>query len=390
MPLAHLDRPFDYAVPAAMADAARARRRVKVRFAGQDVDGYVVARVATSDHPGRLAPLRRVVSAEPVLAPQVAALTADARRAVRRHPVRRAPAGRPAAARDHREASRPRPSRSPRPSDAAAAEAAWAGHDAGAAFLRHLADGWQPARGVGRRPGDRLAGAWSPHAAAATYAGGRGALVVRARRQGRRPGRRRAHRGPRARASTSRSPPTPGPAGATATSWPSAAGAAPGRRRHPRRGLRARSTTSGLVVIWDDGDDLHAEPRAPYPHTRETLLLRAEREGAAALVGGFVRTVEARVPPPHRLGPRARRRPATVLRERVTGLDRRRHRPRPRAATRSRARPGSRARCTTRSATRSSDGPVLVQTPRLGYAAALACERCRTPARCAACQGRWR
>jgi primosomal protein N' (replication factor Y) len=36
-------------------------------------------------------------------------------------------------------------------------------------------------------------------------------------------------------------------------------------------------------------------------------------------------------------------------------------------------------------------GPVLVQTPRLGYAAALACERCRTAARCpalaGACQG---
>jgi primosomal protein N' (replication factor Y) len=32
-------------------------------------------------------------------------------------------------------------------------------------------------------------------------------------------------------------------------------------------------------------------------------------------------------------------------------------------------------------------GPVLVQTPRLGYANALACERCRTPARCAACRG---
>ncbi len=48
----------------------------------------------------------------------------------------------------------------------------------------------------------------------------------------------------------------------------------------------------GLVAIWDDGDDLYAEPRAPYPHTRETLLLRAEREGAAALVGGFARSVE--------------------------------------------------------------------------------------------------
>ena len=49
----------------------------------------------------------------------------------------------------------------------------------------------------------------------------------------------------------------------------------------------------GLVVVWDDGDDLHAEPRAPYPHVREVLLLRAEQERTAALVGGFARTVEA-------------------------------------------------------------------------------------------------
>ncbi len=49
----------------------------------------------------------------------------------------------------------------------------------------------------------------------------------------------------------------------------------------------------GLVAIWDDGDDLHAEPRAPYPHAREVLLMRAHEEGAAALLGGFARTVEA-------------------------------------------------------------------------------------------------
>src|SRR4051812_32073382 len=77
LPLAHLDRPFDYTVPAAMADAALPGARVKVRFAGQDVDGYVVARAAASDHTGRLAPLRRVVSAEPVLAPQIAELSAE-------------------------------------------------------------------------------------------------------------------------------------------------------------------------------------------------------------------------------------------------------------------------------------------------------------------------
>ena len=77
VPLAHLDRPFDYAVPVAMAEAAQPGVRVKVRFAGKDVDGFVVARAAASDHPGALAPLRRVVSSERVLSPQVAALTQE-------------------------------------------------------------------------------------------------------------------------------------------------------------------------------------------------------------------------------------------------------------------------------------------------------------------------
>src|SRR5262249_32575351 len=49
----------------------------------------------------------------------------------------------------------------------------------------------------------------------------------------------------------------------------------------------------GLAVVWDDGDDLHAEPRAPYPHAREVLALRAHRARAAALIGGFARTAEA-------------------------------------------------------------------------------------------------
>src|SRR5690242_20216350 len=77
VPLAHLDRPFDYAVPATMAETAVAGARVKVRFAGQDVDGFVLARAAESDHPGRLQPLRRVVSAEPVLTPEIATLVGE-------------------------------------------------------------------------------------------------------------------------------------------------------------------------------------------------------------------------------------------------------------------------------------------------------------------------
>src|SRR6476659_2890912 len=73
-PLAHLDRPFDYAVPASMAESAVPGARVKVRFAGKDLDGFVVARSAHTDHTGTLTPLRRVVSAEPVLRPAVAEL----------------------------------------------------------------------------------------------------------------------------------------------------------------------------------------------------------------------------------------------------------------------------------------------------------------------------
>ena len=37
------------------------------------------------------------------------------------------------------------------------------------------------------------------------------------------------------------------------------------------------------MVIWDDGDDLYAEPRAPYPHARDVLLIRARQQNTAAL-----------------------------------------------------------------------------------------------------------
>ncbi|HYO41364.1 MAG TPA: primosome assembly protein PriA, partial [Nocardioidaceae bacterium] len=75
IPLAHLDRPFDYLVPAALHDSVVPGSRVRVRFAGQDVAAFVLDRVDASDHDGRLAPLRRAPSAEPVLSPQVARLT---------------------------------------------------------------------------------------------------------------------------------------------------------------------------------------------------------------------------------------------------------------------------------------------------------------------------
>ena len=55
VPLAHLDRTFDYSVPADMDHDARPGVRVKVRFAGRDVDGFLLERGAASDHDGSLA-----------------------------------------------------------------------------------------------------------------------------------------------------------------------------------------------------------------------------------------------------------------------------------------------------------------------------------------------
>ena len=142
----------------------------------------------------------------------------------------------------------------------------------------------------------------------------------------------------------------------------------------------------GLVVIWDDGDDLHAEPRAPYPHAREVLLTRAQMADCAALVGGFARTGEgqllletgwAREIVADRVTLRART-PAIS----PTGDDPQLARD-PGAAT---ARLPSLAWQAARQALK--DGaPVLVQVPRRGYLPSIACGECRTPARCPHCSG---
>ena len=46
--LPHLDRPFDYLVPEPLSAAAQPGTRVRVRFSGTLVDGWVLERVAGS------------------------------------------------------------------------------------------------------------------------------------------------------------------------------------------------------------------------------------------------------------------------------------------------------------------------------------------------------
>jgi len=370
LPLAHLDRPFDYLVPATMDQAARPGSRVKVRFAGQDVDGFVLDRGAASDHPGRLQPLRRVVSDEPVLTPEVAALAGAV---AERYAGTRSDVLRLAVPPRHATTERqPTPDPAPGPPyDAAAAEQAWNEHVPAAAFLRHLADGGSPRAVWGAAPGSD----WPlmlAHAAAATTASGRGVVLCV-------PDHRdvaRVQAACEAVLGEGRS------VALTADLGPAKRYAAfLALNRGAVRvvvGTRAAAWAPvrevGLLAIWDDGDDLHEEPRAPYPHTREVLRLRADLSGAGLLVGGVARTVEADellAEGAHEIAA-----PRAVLRDRVTvSIAHDEHHARlPREAHR--AIKGALER-----------GPVLVQTPRAGYAARLACETCRAAARCRACTG---
>jgi primosomal protein N' (replication factor Y) (superfamily II helicase) len=387
--LAHLDRPFDYLVPASMDEVAVPGVRVRVRFAGQLVDGYLLQRTQTSDHQGKLARLGRVISPEPVLTPEIFDL---ARAVADRYAGTLADVLRLAIPPRHATAELQAPKEKPSADDAGPRRpepGSWLRYPAGGAFLAGLADG-RPVRA-----------AWSalpgPHwpseiaiAAATTAASGAGVVIVL-------PDARDLERVDAALAAV-----VPGDYVCLSADL----GPAERYRRWltVRRGLVrvvagtraamfAPVTDLGLVVLWDDGDDLHAEPRAPYPNAREVLALRAHRSRAAALIGGFARTAEltqlvaAGWARPLTGGPEALRQAAPIIRAAPDETELARD------AAAMTARLPSLALRSTRSALAGgargalAGGPVLVQVPRRGYLAAIACDRCRAQARCPKCGG---
>ncbi|MFB8002400.1 primosomal protein N' [Nocardia sp. NPDC056000] len=68
---AHLDRDFDYLVPPEFDADAQPGVRVRVRFSGRLIDGYVLERLEKTSHTGKLVRLDRVVSPEKVLTPEI-------------------------------------------------------------------------------------------------------------------------------------------------------------------------------------------------------------------------------------------------------------------------------------------------------------------------------
>ncbi|WP_019146550.1 primosomal protein N' [Aeromicrobium massiliense] len=369
-PLAHLDRLFDYRVPADLDERAVPGCRVKVRFAGRLVDGFLVERVATSEH-DRLAFLAKVVSPEPVLRPEVLTLAravADRWAGTLADVLRLAVP--PRHARAEAQESGSVAGELPEP-DAAA----WAPYAGGESMLAALASGQAPRAVWSALPGSAPETALA-HAVLATLRSGRGAAVVV-------PDARDVARVDAALVAvlgeghhvvlTAAQKPA-----ARYRSFLALARGAVKVVVGTRAAAYAPVRDLGLVACWDDGDDLLVEPRAPYAHVREVLLTRAAQADAGVLLGAYARSTEAQ---------------ALVAsgwcRELSASRDERRAAwPRVDVTDGSVA-GGAPARLphAVFRAIRQADGPVLLQVPRRGYRSSLACQDCRTPARCRACQG---
>jgi len=442
LPAAHLDQEYDYLVPAKWGAEAQPGTRIKARFGGQDVSGFIVERLEDTDHDGELQPLRRLVSPERVLTPQVYALaktvaenwagsTADVLRlAIPPRHARAETAQLPDAPgrlssdavgsasvetprvgsgsiADFDQLNRPMGDSPGRLSSDAVGSVSvetprvglprswtksWGNYAGGGAFLAALCAGqapravWTPLPGLaaaedGEPPTIPHWAAAIAMAARAAVAAGRGALVVTPD----------AADVEQVRAALQAA----GVAGVVVLE----AEAGPERRYRSflaalrgqarvvvgtRAAVYAPVAGLGLIVVWGDGEESLEEPRAPYANARDVAVLRAELENAALLVGSLGRTAAAQSLVT--VGGFAELRPdRAILRARA---------PRMRVLTRAElAREGPVASTRLPSAAWQAvkdglaRGPVLIQVPRTGYIPVLACADCATRAACPECGG---
>lgn len=386
----HLDRYFDYAVPAELDADAQPGVRVRVRFGagrgrvregrregGGLIDGFLVERLAESDYAGPLAALAQVVSPEPVLSPELLGL---ARSVADRYAGSLADvlqlAVPPRSARAEQ-----RPSPAPLPPPPAPPPGSWGRYEHGTAFLDALAQGGSPRAVWNALPGP----GWSEElarAVAATLASGRGALVVvpDGRAAARVDGALTALLGEGRHALLTADA---GPE-KRYREWLAVRRASVGAVVGTRAAMFAPVRDLGLVAVWDDGDDSHSEQHAPQPHARDVLLLRAAQDKCGFLMGGWSCTVEGA-----QLVESGWARPLVATREQV-----RRAAPLVRTVgdqelARDEAARAARLPSLAWQAVREGlrHGPVLVQVPRRGYVPRMACAACRAPARCRHCSG---
>lgn len=382
----HLNRPFDYWVPAELSDRAIPGVRVRVRFAGRLADGFLIERRSTSDHAGSLHTLHAVRDAVPVLTPQVRALVEAV---ANRYAGTFADVVKSAVPPRHRQAeiavlaaasAIPEQPGERRGLPGATGESgtdvppAWSVYSGAADFLKAATAGQAPRAAWVAGPGEHIPQRVSELVALQVHHG-RGAIVVvpdltdvarfasAFRMAGLEFERLTAAEGPQAR-------------------YAAFMRVLTGQRRvvlGTRSAVFAPVVNLGLIVVWDDIDDSLAEPQAPGWHAREVAALRSGIDGCALVIGGASVSVEtAYLISRDWLG--------------VMALDRVRKR-RVAAKVEVAGDVGSDSEQSARmppavvAAVRAALplGPVVLCVRRTGYVPALSCRRCREQAICLQC-----
>lgn len=372
VPVRHLDRDFDYHIPESLHDDVQVGSRVRVRFARRLVDAYVVA-IDNHALVEKTLPIERVIGATPTLTAETLALVeavSERYAGTFWDTVRSAVPPRHARAETH--------GFTPcvPPGGNADDSAVWLAYSGGEAALHHL------------RSGEVTRAVWAS-APASSWIQEVSALVQ--------------HALSNANSGVIALVPDAADLDALAaevTTWlPQECLAVLSTEHSPMRRYRnflsvllgharvvigTRSAVFapvrdlGLIIVWDDGNDTYADPRAPYWDAREVAALRSHMEKCSLLVGSSSRSVATQAWVDNGWAKSLEPVAGSQTRPTVRGLRAEDQREDP-AADRARI-PHAAWQVIKKEV---AEGPVLVSVGRRGYVQAVACAECGTQGRCA-------
>ena len=375
-PLPHLDHTFDYAVPQKLSEIAQPGVRVRVRFAGKLVDGFLIERAHDSEHVGALSPLANVISPEQVLTPETLQLCqaiASRQAGVLSDVIGAAIPTRHARAEAQVFSESSQPIATPSASS-------WDSYRGGAGLISRACDGLAPRASVGVS-GDATP-ALLAEFALSVAAVNRGVLIVV-------PDRHAIDRVMAALVAHGASPDSvaiiaadDGPERRYAQ-WLSVLRGQAHIVVGTRSAVFAPVKNLGAICVWDEWNSALADPQAPYWNARDVAIVRSSLQHTALMFIGNAQSTDAVA-----LGDWMVR----IEQDRITARD---NYPTVRCALDEQFLKNDGAAHSSRIPVAAhqmikralAHGPVLVHVARPGYVPGLVCARCRAQALCTSCSG---
>ncbi len=375
MPQPHMDRTFDYEVPASMADAP-VGARVVVEVGARKVHGFIVERDTQTKIGSKLRPIRRVVSKIPVLDPEVLTL---AKKVAERQASPLADCLRLAIPQRHARAEKAFVELDPPQRtewNVPEIPAIWSEYAGGEALIEHVSRGESINAVIYMLAKHRFSQLLLAPLQATLHCGNSALIVVPTPAVARDLAQFLKDHFPAERVATMVSEDD------HATRYTEFLAVLTGRARivvGTRSAGWAPAQSLGMVVLVDDHHSALAEPRSPYIHARQLLRLRAETSSASFLAFNYGPSVELAAWSDWA-------KPIEAVRTAVAN-----NVPQVMAASNFAYEGGewSRMPSSVFSVVRAGleRGSVLVSVPKSGYIPLVACARCREIPRCSECDG---